>query len=270
MLYQGVLQKMRTQVSSPIRYELVIGGMILPLNDYLGKNINLNYTGRIFCLNCGQKTSKSFNQGYCFKCFRSSASADMCIMKPETCHYHLGTCREPEWGETHCFMPHIVYLANSSGVKVGITRKTQVPTRWLDQGAMQALPIFEVSNRRLAGLIEVTLAQHVSDKTQWQRLLKNDAETLDLAFVKDEVLTLCKKELLALANQFPQQMHVLNNQSYDFSFPVLQYPNKVKALNLDNQAQISGVLQGIKGQYLILDTGVINIRKFGGYEVEFW
>lgn len=270
MLYQGVLQKMRTQVSSPIRYELVIGGMILPLNDYLGKNINLNYTGRIFCLNCGQKTSKSFNQGYCFKCFRSSASADMCIMKPETCHYHLGTCREPEWGETHCFMPHIVYLANSSGVKVGITRKTQVPTRWLDQGAMQALPIFEVSNRRLAGLIEVTLAQYIPDKTQWQRLLKNDAETLDLAFVKDEVLTLCKKELLALANQFPQQMHVLNNQSYDFSFPVLQYPNKVKALNLDNQAQISGVLQGIKGQYLILDTGVINIRKFGGYEVEFW
>lgn len=269
MLYQGVLQKMRTQVSSPIRYELVIGGMILPLNDYLGKNINLNYTGRIFCLNCGQKTSKSFNQGYCFKCFRNSASADMCIMKPETCHYHLGTCREPEWGETHCFMPHIVYLANSSGVKVGITRKTQVPTRWLDQGAMQALPIFEVSNRRLAGLIEVTLAQHVSDKTQWQRLLKNDAETLDLAFVKDEVLTLCKKELLALANQFPQQMRVLDNQSYDFSFPVLQYPNKVKALNLDNQAQISGVLQGIKGQYLILDTGVINIRKFGGYEVEF-
>lgn len=269
MLYQGVLQKMRTQVSSPIRYELVIGGMILPLNDYLGKNINLNYTGRIFCLNCGQKTSKSFNQGYCFKCFRSSASADMCIMKPETCHYHLGTCREPKWGETHCFMPHIVYLANSSGVKVGITRKTQVPTRWLDQGAMQALPIFEVSNRRLAGLIEVTLAQYIPDKTQWQRLLKNDAETLDLAFVKDEVLTLCKKELLALANQFPQQMHVLNNQSYDFSFPVLQYPNKVKALNLDNQAQISGVLQGIKGQYLILDTGVINIRKFGGYEVEF-
>lgn len=270
MLYQGVLQKMRTQVSSPIRYELVIGGMILPLNDYLGKKVTLNYTGRIFCLNCGQKTTKSFSQGYCFKCFRNSASADMCIMKPETCHYHLGTCREPVWGEEHCFRPHIVYLANSSGIKVGITRKTQVPTRWLDQGAMQALPVFEVASRRLAGLIEVTLAQHVSDKTQWQKLLKSDAEPLDLLQIRQEVLTLCRKELLELQDKFPQQIRLLADELYQFAFPVLQYPAKIKAFNFDNHASVSGVLQGIKGQYLLLDTGVLNIRKFGGYEIEFF
>ena len=269
MLYHGVLQKMRTQVSTPIHYELAIGGMTLPLNEYLGQSIRLHYTGRIFCLNCGQKTTKSFNQGYCFKCFRSSASADMCIMKPETCHYHLGTCREPTWGESHCFRPHIVYLANSSGVKVGITRQTQIPTRWLDQGAMQALPIFEVATRRLAGLIEVTLAQHVADKTQWQRLLKSDAEPQNLAMIRDELMHWCARELAALHEQFPEQIKALTVPSLDFRFPVQHYPAKIKAFNLDNTADVEGVLLGIKGQYLILDQGVINIRKFGGYEIEF-
>ena len=139
MFYQGILRKMRTHVANndtishaPVNYELPIGALTLPLNDYLSQDIRLQFTGRIFCLNCGKKTTKSFSQGYCYNCFRSSASADMCIMKPETCHYHLGTCREPEWGEEHCFRPHIIYLANSSGVKVGITRQTQVPTRWID------------------------------------------------------------------------------------------------------------------------------------------
>lgn len=269
MLYQGILQKMRTQASTPVNYELDLGGILLPVNDYLGKNIYLNYTGRIFCLNCGQKTTKSFNQGYCFKCFRNSASADMCIMKPETCHYHLGTCREPEWAENHCFKPHIVYLANSSGVKVGITRHTQIPTRWLDQGACQALPIFQVTTRRLSGLLEVTLAQHIADKTNWQRLLKEDASSQDLYIIRDELLTLCAEPLAKLQAEFPNEIQSLSSTMIDFRFPVLHYPPKVKALNLDNQTLVQGKLQGIKGQYLILDTGVLNIRKFGGYEVIF-
>lgn len=269
MFYQGVLQKMRTQASTPVHYELAIGGLTLPLNDYLGKGIYLQHTGRIFCLNCGQKTTKSFAQGYCFKCFRSSASADMCIMKPETCHYHLGTCREPDWAQSHCFRPHIVYLANSSGVKVGITRKTQMPTRWLDQGASQALPIFEVATRRLSGLIEVVFAQHIADKTNWQRLLKSDAQTQNLTLMRDELMTLCAKELAELSAEFGQQMQPLTQNTLEFSFPVQHYPLKVKALNFDTTPQVTGVLQGIKGQYLMLDTGVLNLRKFGGYEIMF-
>lgn len=269
MFYQGILQKMRTQATEPVHYELAIGGLTLPLNGYLGKNIYLQHTGRIFCLSCGQKTVKSFSQGYCFKCFRSSASADMCIMKPETCHYYLGTCREPQWAESHCFRPHIVYLANSSGVKVGITRKTQVPTRWLDQGASQALPIFEVQSRLLSGLIEVIFAQHIADKTNWQRLLKSDAAPQDLAKIRDELMQLCAPELALLQAEYPQQIQALTQNMVEFSFPVQHYPAKVKSFNFDTTPQVTGILQGIKGQYLLLDTGVINLRKFGGYEVMF-
>lgn len=269
MLYQGVLQKMRTQDSTPIHYELVIGALTLPLNNYLGQELRLHYTGRIFCLNCGKKTAKSFNQGFCFPCFRSLASADMCIMKPETCHYHLGTCRQPQWGESHCFRPHIVYLANSSGVKVGITRQTQMPTRWLDQGARQALPIFEVASRRLSGLIEVIFAEHIADKTQWQRLLKSDADYVDLIALRDQLMALCATQIADLDLQFPSQIQALNVPMFSFDFPVQQYPLKVKALNFDTTPTVTGKLMGIKGQYLMLDTGVLNVRKFGGYEIIF-
>lgn len=270
MYYHGILKKMRTRDEQPVRYELPVGEFLVPLNDYLGQPVAFKYTGRIFCLNCGAKTSKSFNQGFCFKCFRSSAQADMCIMKPETCHFHLGTCREPEWAQTHCFMPHVVYLANSSGLKVGITRATQMPTRWLDQGARQALPIIVVNNRRQAGLVEVIFANHISDKTAWQRLLKEEAPELDLMMLRDELLQLVGDELKALQAQFPGEIQLLPEESLrEFRYPVQEYPTKVKAFNLDNDPAVSGKLMGIKGQYLILDTGVINIRKYGGYEIEF-
>ena len=270
MIYQGTLQKMRTQDSSPVAYELLLGNFQAPLNSLIGKRIRLSYTGNIFCLNCGAKTAKSFSQGYCFRCFKTLASNDMCILKPETCHYHLGTCREPEWGEANCFRPHVVYLANSSGLKVGITRQSQIPTRWMDQGARQALPILEVSSRYQAGLAEVIFANHISDKTQWQRLLKEEAPEIDLALLRDELLNLCADELSALRERFPDAIRVLDGDNdRRFDYPVLNYPVKVKALNFDTQPEVAGILQGIKGQYLILDTGVINIRKFGGYEVIF-
>lgn len=270
MYYQGILKKMRTRDDSPVNYELPVGEFIVPLNGYIGQPVRLHYTGRIFCLNCGAKTSKSFSQGFCYKCFRNSASADMCIMKPETCHFHLGTCREPEWALTHCFQPHVVYLANSSGLKVGITRGTQVPTRWLDQGARQALPIMVVKTRLQAGLAEVIFANHISDKTAWQRLLKEEAPDLDLQLLRDELLILCADELAELQARYPGELQLLTEEPQrEFSYPVQQYPVKVKAFNLDNAPDVSGKLMGIKGQYLILDTGVINIRKYGGYEIEF-
>ncbi len=266
----GCLEKMSTQLSAPVTYRLPVGEAELDLNPLIGQRLSLRYSGQIFCTHCRKKTSKSFNQGYCFPCFIKLAQCDMCIMKPETCHYAAGTCREPEWGETFCFQPHVVYLANSSGIKVGITRQSQIPTRWIDQGAIQALPVFQVASRYVSGLIEVVLAEHVSDKTSWQQMLKNQVEPLVLPELRDELLKKCADKLAMVVEKvgadaltFLPEAEVLQIQ-----YPVLQYPSKIKSFNLDKDPQVSGVLQGIKGQYLLFDTGVINIRKFTGYEVE--
>jgi hypothetical protein len=192
-------------------------------------------------------------------------------MKPETCHYAAGTCRESSWGEEFCFQPHVVYLANSSGIKVGITRQTQIPIRWIDQGAVQALPIFKVQSRYISGLIEIAIAKHVSDKTSWQQMLKNKAEPVDLAAKRDELMDTCKVEMAEISQRFGQGAieFLADELPVELHFPVDSYPVKVKSFNLDKDAEVSGVLHGIKGQYLLLDTGVINIRKFAGYEVEF-
>lgn len=265
---QGNLSKMQTHLTpqGTVDYTLMLNAQPLALNPLLGQALSLHYTGVINCLHCGRKTSKSFNQGYCYPCFTKLAQCDTCILKPHTCHYAQGTCREPDWAQTWCMQPHIVYLANASGLKVGITRFTQVPTRWIDQGAIQALPIMQVASRRTAGLVEMVLAQHVSDKTQWQRMLKGQVVPLDLNQEKERLLKLCAPALQALAEPTEiNEIQYLTTPVVNILFPVLQYPQKVKAFNLDTQAQISGVLQGIKGQYWILDTGVINVRKFGGY-----
>lgn len=253
------------------QYSLLIGDKKIPLNPLLGTHISLEYTGIINCVNCGRKTKKSFNQGHCFPCMKKLASCDSCIVKPELCHYHEGTCREPEWGKANCMSPHIVYLANSSGLKVGITRKNQVPTRWLDQGATQALPIFEVPTRRLAGLVEVGLAKHVADKTDWRKMLKGTADKLDLAVKAEELLGAAPEALEDLPLEAGQAIQRLEatDADWDFEFPVEQHPDKVKSMTFDKLDKVEGILQGIKGQYLILDTGVINIRRHGGYEVTF-
>lgn len=266
----GCLEKMTTQWAEPVHYRLPVGDAELDLQPLLGQRLELRHTGQIVCVHCQKKTAKSFNQGYCYPCFIKLAQCDMCIMKPETCHYAAGTCREPSWGEAFCFQPHIVYLANSSGIKVGITRKSQLPTRWIDQGAVQALPVFEVASRYISGLVEVTLAEHVSDKTSWQQMLKNQVHVLDLPALRDELLAKCTDSLSAISERFgAEALQLLSDADpVEIRYPVLQYPTKVKSFNLDKDPVITGVLQGIKGQYLLLDTGVINIRKFAGYEVE--
>lgn len=270
---QGQLRKMRTSLEqeAPVTYQLPLTNNLVALNPVVGQSITLNYTGNIFCVHCDRKISKSFNQGYCYPCFTSLAQCDMCIMKPEQCHYEAGTCREPEWGLAQCFQPHYVYLANSSGIKVGITRHTQIPTRWIDQGAVQALPIMKVQSRLISGLVEIELAKHVSDKTSWQRMLKNLQEEVDLIAKRDELLALCDKEIVVIRERFGKSaIDVLVNEDVvSIQYPVQTYPIKVKSFNFDKIAEVSGVLQGIKGQYLLLDSGVINIRKFAGYEVEF-
>lgn len=270
---QGNILKMQGSLpgdtTQPVQYQLPLGHELLPMNKHIGHRIRLVYQNEINCIACGRKTSKSFNQGYCYPCFRSLAACDMCIMKPETCHYAKGTCREPQWGEAHCFRPHYVYLANSSGIKVGITRETQIPTRWIDQGASQALPVFRVASRMQSGLLEMVLKQHVSDRTDWRKMLKAEAEPLDLAAIRDELLASCEDEIEDIRQQQGDgEIEAVEADIVSIVFPVRQYPEKVKSLNFDKQPQIEGQLLGIKGQYLILDSGVLNIRKFAGYNIE--
>ena len=274
MKKSGHLNKMVTSLnldgSSPVQYQLPLDDDLIDLNPYIGGKIKLTYSGEIHCVECGRKTKKSYNQGFCYPCFQSLAKCDMCIMKPETCHYDAGTCREPQWGEKFCFQDHYVYLANSSGIKVGITRGTQIPTRWIDQGASEALPIFKVSNRLLSGKIEVAIKNHVSDRTDWRKMLKGSPEHVDLAAKRDELIKAAEKEIKIISKEFDKSdIQLLDEEQINIHFPIEEYPEKVKSLNFDKLPEIEGVLQGIKGQYLILDIGVLNIRKFGGYLVDF-
>lgn len=266
MKLRGLLHKMFSRLQSPVSYELEMSGQSLLLNDAIGKLLKIEYLQQIECIHCGRMTKKSFSQGYCYPCFISLAQCDACIVSPEKCHFHLGTCREPDWGNMHCMKPHIIYLANTSGVKVGITRENQIPTRWIDQGAIQALPILRVSKRYHAGLVEIAFKQHVSDRTNWRSMLKNEVSEVDLYEVFNscwpKVKTRLSDELLADLELIAQA-----DVSVDIEYPALAYPVKVTSFNLDKNAIVEGRLEAIKGQYLILDTGVINIRKYAGYLV---
>jgi hypothetical protein len=267
LIASGDVRKMRTELAEPVRYTLLLGEQEVAINDYLGKKLKLEYLGSIHCIHCGRRTSKSFNQGYCYPCFKRLAQCDSCIMSPEKCHYDQGTCREPEWGEAHCMIDHYVYLANTSGLKVGITRGSQVPTRWMDQGATQAQPVFRVSSRLQSGLVEVSFKEHIADRTNWQAMLKGEADDIDLEASRSRLLADCGEEIIALQDRFGlQAITVLESEpQVRISYPVLQYPTRVKSFNLDKNPSAAGVLMGIKGQYLIFDSGVINMRKYGGY-----
>ncbi|WP_183385098.1 DUF2797 domain-containing protein [Halomonas stenophila] len=265
---QGCLTKMAVEPGSPARYTLRAGEARLDLNARLGQSLRLTWTGAIACTHCGRATRKSFGQGHCYPCFKTLAQCDTCIMKPELCHFFQGTCREPDWGERHCFQPHVVYLANASGLKVGITRATQVPTRWLDQGAVQALPILEVDSRQQSGFVEVLFKEQVSDRTNWRAMLKGEAEALDLAAERDRLLDALAGGLANLRERFGDDaIRLLDAPPRAFEYPVLEHPRKVVSHNFDKSPEVAGTLLGIKGQYLILDSGVINLRKFTGYEV---
>ena len=267
----GHLAKMQVELSEQVQYFLPLDDHREPLNALIGKPIRLEYLGDIHCTHCGRRSKKSFSQGYCYPCFTKLPQCDTCIMSPEKCHYEQGTCRDPSWGEQYCFTDHYVYLANSSGVKVGITRGSQVPTRWIDQGATQAMPIFRVKSRYQAGLIEDCLRDHVADRTHWQKMLKGNSEAVDLEQIRDEIIAKSESGLREIEQKFGLLaiQRLYHQKVVDINFPILQFPEKVKSLNFDKQPIVEGVLQGIKGQYLILDTGVINIRKFTAYNVQF-
>ncbi|UGA53670.1 DUF2797 domain-containing protein [Vibrio sp. VB16] len=269
ILAKGTLSKMRANLGDAVFYRLPVGDSEVDLNPYIGQAITLTHTGNIFCSSCGKKTKKSYSQGHCFVCMRKLASCDMCIMKPETCHYDQGTCREPQWGEENCMIDHYVYLSNTSSLKVGITRHNQIPTRWIDQGATQGLPIFKVKTRYISGLIEIELAKHISDKTNWRTLLKQDGDAMDLSDKFAELLPLVTDKVEEIKQQFgADAIQVLTELTTEIHYPVTAHPTKITSHNFDKNPEVKGILQGIKGQYLIFDTGVINIRKFTSYEIE--
>ncbi len=272
LLAGGPVRKMRATLLDPVAYVLPLGDQEVALNAFLGQSLQLVYDGLINCIHCGRKTSKSFNQGHCYPCFRRLPQCDVCIISPEKCHYSAGTCRDPAWGEANCMIDHFVYLANTSGLKVGITRNTQVPTRWIDQGATQAQPIFRVDSRLHSGLVESVFKAHVADKTNWQAMLKGDAQLRDLEAERQRLLTESADEIANLHNTFGlQSITVLDKAPQTLiNYPVLEYPARVKSFNLDKHGVVEGTLLGIKGQYLMFDTGVINIRKYGGYHLSLY
>ncbi len=270
--WKGFLKKMRVESTSPVTYWLPDGekdagghAARIQVNDTIGQHLHLRFTGRIRCVGCGSQIKKSFRQGFCYPCSTGRPEADICQIKPELCHYFdtSDPCRDETYGQTKCFKPHILYMSLTSACKVGITRETNVPARWIDQGAVAAVPVARLPSRREVGLVEKRLSALFQDKTHWMRMLKNEHSEEDLTARSGEVVSLLHE--WDVEGVLPPE----ERQEVRFTYPVLEYPTKVKSYNLDKTPEVQGKLMGIKGQYLILDSGVMNVRKFTGYEVEF-
>jgi len=260
MKYSGVLKKMATENTDPVNYYLDMGEDFLNMNQLFNQKISIQFLG-YECLNCGAD-KKIFRQGFCYECFFQTPRSGDWIMRPELSKAHLDIeDRDLEFEKKMQLQPHVVYLANSSNVKVGVTRKAQIPTRWIDQGAHEAIEIVEVPNRYLAGITEVALKDHVSDKTNWRKMLTNDVIDLDLTEERDKLEPFLPEEV--------RPYFIGSNKETEILFPVEQYPKKIKSLNLDKTLHFEGVLKGIKGQYLLFeDSTVFNVRNWEGYVVK--
>ena len=261
MKYTGQIRKMHSQLGDEVQYHLPIGDELVLMNDLIGKEIALTYQHQISCVKCGRDTVKSFNQGFCYPCFRDAPEAADWIIHPELSKAHLGIeDRDLAFEESVQLKPHVVYLSLTSGVKVGVTRDTQVPTRWIDQGAVKAIKLAETPNRYLAGMIEVSLKDHMADKTNWRKMLMNVYPDIDLIQMKNDTKNLLDAEY--------HQYISKTDEIIDIYFPVMDYPIKVKSIGFEKVPEYAGKLVGIKGQYLLFANDIVlNIRKHGGYVV---
>lgn len=252
-MYTGMIRDLLARIEDGmVTYSLLLDEHEIPLNPLIGQRIALRFTGERRCIYCGRKVSKLFNHGSCWPCFQRLAVNDLCQVKPSLCHYE--TCREPDWGDTHCMIPTFVYLAKSSDIKVGITRR--LPGRWLDQGAVEAVPIARVPNRKMAGDLELHLTQYLPDKTNWRKMLQGEVVETDLLEVRRRVLEL-------IPDAF--RPYVLPDEEVcRITYPLEQPPAKIVSHDLE-KGGAAGVLLGIKGSYLVLDNGVLNVPKFAGY-----
>ncbi len=259
MTTEGNIHKMRTELTDPVTYYLPVGDNEIAMNNLIGKEVMMHFSGQINCISCGKITKTSFGQGFCYNCMQTAPEAGESVIRPELSRAHFGIARDMAWAEGHDLIDHYVYLAVSGDLKVGVTRYHQVPFRWIDQGADMAVKIAKTPNRYIAGVIEVFLKQYFTDRTNWQSMLKNDGHLdPDLISEKQKAIDLLPAEL--------QKYKCHDDEVTKISYPLTDPPQKPKSLNFDKTAEIGGVLNGIKGQYLIFknDT-VLNIRKHNGY-----
>jgi len=253
--------KMKTVMDDPVQYHLPVGSGEVYMNELIGREIGFEYTGQINCIRCGNRTKTSFAQGYCYPCFIKAPETSECVLRPELCRAHEGVSRDMEWSKEHCLQDHFVYLAVTGGLKVGVTRSSQVPTRWIDQGAVRAIRLAVTPNRYLAGEIEVFLKQHMADKTNWRQMLRGETdESLDLVREKQRIAGLLPDTMQWYVNR--------DDEVTELTYPVSEPPVKIKSIGFDKVPDFEARLSGIKGQYLIFQDGtVINIRRHGGYLV---
>ena len=260
-MYKGIIQKMFIKHNNPVDYSFIIADTEIPLNGLIGEKIQLNWGGVVQCM-CGKQFSKFYRQSFCYQCYWNMPQASPSIFKPELCTADLGVEeRDLEWESNFQIAPHYVYLANSSGLKVGITRKNQKKIRWMDQGASQAIILAEVPNRRLSGLIEIELKKEIADKTNWRKMLSGKPTNLDLI-----------EEKIKCLDFIPDNFHEFiykDDTVTSIIYPVNRYPKKIKSISLQKESMIEGELVGIKGQYLLFnDDRVFNVRSHQGYIID--
>ena len=262
MQHEGNINKMQTELANPVKYFLPIGENEIEMNKLIGKEIKMNFAGQINCIKCGKRTKTSFHQGFCFNCLQTAPEASESVIRPELSKSQFGIARDLEWAKKHDLADHIVYLAVSSEIKVGVTRISQIPTRWIDQGASYAIKLATTPNRHIAGVMEVFLKKYYTNKTKWRAMLKNEVtENINLQEEKQKVIQLLPAELRKYID--------LDNEIIIIEYPVQQFPQKIKSIGFDKMPTIEGVLQGIKGQYLLFENDlVLNIRKHNGYFLE--
>ncbi len=262
MTLTGTLRKMHTELKDKVQYYLTLGDETIFMNELIGKSVSMEYRHQIHCIKCGRLTKTSFAQGYCYPCFISAPETEECVLRPELCKAHLGVARDMDYAAGHCLIDHYVYLAESGGIKVGVTRNTQVPTRWIDQGAGRAVRIAKTPDRHTAGTIEVALKNIFPDKTNWRKMLTNTVEYNSDLLVE-------KSRALSVLHQDFQRYGCDDNEIVSIDYPVLTYPVKIKTINFDKTPFVHEILTGIRGQYLLFENGmVLNIRKHGGYLVD--
>ncbi len=263
MGFTTVLKKMESEHNVPVNYYISNSEEKLKVNDWLGKQFSLEFTGNIYCIGCGNKINKTFGQGYCYPCFMTVPQTEECVLRPELCRAHEGIARDMEYAKNNCLQEHYVYLSATPEIKVGVTRKSQMPYRWIDQGADQAMIIAITPNRYLAGLIEVELKKMLPDKTNWRKMLTGElSQNIEFDEITDKIEKFLPAELVVYIQPRSERKIV------EIKYPVLKFPTKIQTIDLEKNSNIDDILTGIKGQYLLFEGGkVINIRKFSGYEV---
>ena len=256
--FTGKISKLNSQLLQPIEYFLPIGDQIIPINNYINSEFEIDFTNNIFCINCNKKIKKTFMQGYCYPCFLTIPQTSDCIFKPHLCRAHKGESRDMKWSKKNCLTTTYVYLSITSNLKVGVTRESHIPSRWIDQGAHHAIKLAKCPNRYIAGMIELEISKHISDRTQWRKMIQGVYDVMDLL---DE-----KKKLIKSLSEKYKIYKSTNDTIVSFQYPNQNKPEKIKSINMDKTNSFAGKLTGIKGQYMIFDNEyVLNVRKYTGY-----